>query len=247
MSPKKIEFFPPVIAHRGAPLLAPENTLHSFMSARKSGALWIEADVKLSADGIPMLMHDDTLERTTNGQGKVADMSWADMQTLDAGSWFSPEFSGAKVTSLTELLAFSCAAGMRLVLELKPSPGRTQATVMVALIEASKLWPDSLPPPLISSFDTDALMIAAQLHPDWPRSLLLNEWRGDWAELAVLTQASVISLKDELLTAERLSLLEKSPLPILAHTVNDPVRAKILMNSGIRAVYSDDAATLLKS
>jgi glycerophosphoryl diester phosphodiesterase len=246
MYSQKIQFLPPVVAHRGMPCCAPENTLESFIAARDAGTTWIETDVKLTADGIPVLMHDDTLDRTTSGRGPVANMTWAEMQKLDAGSWFSPAFSKTRVTSLEELVAFCTASKMRLILELKPSPGRTQATVMVALIEASKLWPEDAPPPVVSSFYTDALLIAAQLHPDWPRGLLLDEWRDDWIETALLTQASTVTMKDDLLTPQRLALLRDSPLPVLAYTVDDPARAKELMKNGIAAVYSDDVGRILK-
>jgi glycerophosphoryl diester phosphodiesterase len=247
MYQEKIEFIPPVVAHRGAPMRAPENSLESFVAAHEAGARWIETDVKLTSDGIPILMHDNTLDRTTTGHGPVAEMTWEKMQTLDAGSWFSPAFSKTRVMSLAEVVAFCAVSKTRLVLELKPSPGRTQATVMVALIESSKLWPEGAPPPVISSFYTDALMIAAQLQPDWPRGLLLDDWHDDWIEMAVLTQASTVTMKENILTPERLALLRGAPMPILAYTVNDPFRAKDLLNSGITAVYSDDVATLLKT
>lgn len=247
MTLPKIDFLPPIIAHRGTPNRVPENTLESFIAARNAGIMWIETDVKLTSDGVPILLHDDTLDRTTTGHGSVADMTWSRLQTLDAGGWFAPNFAGLRVTTLAEMLNFCVTSRLRLILELKPSPGRTQATVMVAMIEAAKLWPENLPPPLISSFDKDALMIAAQLHPDWPRGLLLREWSHDWIEEAVLTQASTVAFDDALLTPERLASLQDAPLPILAYTVNDPVRAKVLFDHGIRAVYSDDAPTLQKA
>jgi glycerophosphoryl diester phosphodiesterase len=246
MYSKTIEFIPPVIAHRGLPFHAPENTLESFIAARDAGAKWIETDVKLTADGIPVLMHDDTLDRTTSGHGPVSSMTWAKMQTLDAGSWFSPYFSKTRVTSLAELLAFCATSKMQLILELKPSPGRTQATVMVALIEAAKMWPEDMPPPMICSFDRDALMIAAQLQPDWPRGLFLEEWYDDWVEAAMLTQSSTVTMRVDLLTPERLALLRGAPLPILAYTINDSAQAKELLKNGIKAVYSDDAGALIK-
>ncbi|MFA5040561.1 MAG: glycerophosphodiester phosphodiesterase family protein [Bdellovibrionales bacterium] len=246
MSSLKVEFIPPFIAHRGAPKLAPENSLESFIVARDSGAKWIETDVKLTSDGIPILIHDETLDRTTNGQGLVSQTSWKTIQTLDAGSWFSPAFSNTRVTSLTEMLTFCSSSRMRLILELKPSPGRTQATVMVTLIEASKMWPENLAPPMIASFDVDSLVISAQLRPDWPRGLFFEKWENDWVEMAVITQATTITFKEDLLTPDRLEILRRSPVPILAYTVDDPARAKELMKNGIKAVFSDDVPALFK-
>jgi len=246
MTVPNIEFSPPVIAHRGAPVCAPENSLQAFIAARNAGAAWIETDVKLTADGIPVLIHDDTLDRTTSGKGPVAEMAWTEMQKLDAGAWFSPNFSGAKVTSLAELVAFCSSSKMRLLLELKPSPGRTQATVMVALIEAAKLWPEDMPPPIITSFSTDALLIAAQLHPGWPRGLLLDTWHDNWIEAVERTESSLVTIKEEFLTPERLISLRNATVPVLAYTVNDPVRAKELLRNGIKAIYSDDPGLILK-
>ena len=247
MALQKIDFFPPVIAHRGAPMRAPENTIESFVSARDAGVRWVETDVTLTSDGIPVLMHDETLDRTTNGHGPISEITWEKLQQLDAGSWFSPAFAGTRVMSLTELMAFCTAARMRLVLELKPSPGRTQATVMVTLIEASKLWPETKPPPMVGSFDVDALMIAAQLRPDWPRGLFLQEWRDDWIETAFLTQASTVTMRDDMLTPERLAMVRDAPFPLLAYTINDKARMKELLKNGVKAVYTDDAATLLNT
>ena len=134
---------------------------------------------------------------------------------------------------------------MRINLELKPCPGRTQVTTMVTLIEASRIWPDDLPPPLISSFDIDALTIAAQLHPEWPRGLLLDTWREDWQELANLTSASTIHLNEKLLSPARIEMLQRAQLPILAYTVNDPARAKELLRSGVTALFTDNPKELM--
>ena len=242
-----LDFLPPVIAHRGARNRAPENTLAAFKAAWEDGAKWIETDVKLTADGIAILMHDDDLDRTTDGKGPVADMSWAEVKKLDAGGWFSPSFKHEPVARLSDLLGFASKAQMRLNLELKPCPGRTRATVMVALIEAAKLWPETAPLPLISSFDVEALTIAAQLHPEWPRGLLLDEWRNDWRELAALVQAATIHLNANILTPERIALLRETKRPILAYTVNDAAQAKMLLQNGVSAVFSDNPGEILKA
>lgn len=247
MMKSKLDFIPPIIAHRGARIRAPENTMASFRAAREAGARWIETDVKLTSDGTVILMHDDTLDRTTDGRGSVADMPWADMQKLDAGSWFSPAFRGTRVATLADLLNFAREADMRVNLELKPCPGRTKATVMVALIEAAKLWPDEAPAPLISSFDIEALTIAAQLHPGWPRGLLIDEWRDDWRELMSLVQATTINVNADILTPERIAILREAERPILAYTVNDAAKAKALLQEGVRGIFSDDPAGLIRT
>jgi glycerophosphoryl diester phosphodiesterase len=242
-----LTFRPPVIAHRGARARAPENTLAAFQLAHEEGAVWIETDVKLTHDGVPILMHDDMLDRTTGGKGPVAGMAWADMQKLDAGSWFGAAYENERIPRLSEALEFVLAHNMRINLEIKPCPGRAQATTMVALIEAAKIWPKNKSPPLVSSFDSEALMIAAGLHPEWPRGLLLKEWREDWAQEARKTSTNTLHLNAKLLTKERLDMLMESRLPILAYTVNDPVRAKELLHWGVRAVFTDNPAELIKA
>jgi glycerophosphoryl diester phosphodiesterase len=234
-----LAFHPPLLAHRGASADAPENTLASIRLAREQGAAWVEFDVKLTHDGVPILMHDDTLERTTDGKGNVADTIWADIQKCDAGSWFNAHFKGEKVPHLADAVRAVLDCGLHLNLEIKPCPGRAKATAMVALIETAKLWPHDRPPPLISSFDEEALATAAQLHPEWPRSLACEEWRENWPNVARRFGASALTIDVNLLTPVRLSQLVQSGLAILPYTVNDAARAKELMAQGVTAVFCD--------
>jgi glycerophosphoryl diester phosphodiesterase len=246
MPSSRLDFTPPFIAHRGTRTRAPENTMPAFLAAHEAGAAWIETDVKLTADGVAILFHDDTLDRTTDGHGDVADAPWADIQKLDAGTWFDSGFRGTRVPLLADLLAFARVTGMRLNLEIKPCPGRAQATAMVTLMEVAKAWPVSMPPPLISSFDIDALMAAAQLHPDWPRGLLLDEWRPDWRELVERTGARTINVNADILTRDRIEDLCGSGLQLLCYTVNDPVVAGELLRAGVSALFCDDPAKMME-
>ena len=241
-----LSFLPPVIAHRGASTHAPENTMAAFRAAREQGALWIETDVKLTQDGVPILMHDETLERTTNGTGNIATKDWADIAALDAGSWFSSAFKGERIPPLTELVRFALDHHIQLNLELKPCPGRAQATALVTMIETAKLWPRTEAPPLISSFDLKALMDTAQIQPDWPRGLLLDIWRPDIPDLLRLIHARTLHIKEELLDDDRLAELRPLDIPLLAYTVNDGARARYLLQRGVKAVFSDNPASLLR-
>ena len=242
-----LTFALPVIAHRGASAHAPENTMAAFQRAHQDGALWIETDVKLSYDGAPLLMHDDTLDRTTNGKGAVADMKWGDIGKLDAGSWFDPAFGKEHVPHLAECVRYIVENDMRINLELKPCPGRARATSMVTLIEITKIWPEKALPPLISSFDIESLVIAANLHPECPRGLVLNTWQDNWSDLIGKVNAQSIHLEESVLTAERVALLKNSGLVVLAYVVNTPDRARELLSWGVSAVFSDDPAAVLKS
>ena len=175
---------PPLIAHRGASADAPENTMAAFRLAADSGVTWVEFDVKLTHDGVPILMHDDTLDRTTGGKGTVADTNWADIQTLDAGSWFDKRFKDERVPHLVDVLRLCLERNIRPMIEIKPCPGRAQATTMVTLIEATKIWPRDHTSPVVLSFDTEVLGIAAKFQPHWPRGYSFEEWRTDWREEA---------------------------------------------------------------
>jgi len=109
-----------VIAHRGFSGSYPENTLPAFQAAIAASASMIELDVALSADRRPIVIHDDTLERTTTGRGKVADLSLSDLRRLDAGSWFAPHFKGTRLPSLSQVLRLICRRSIHLNIEIKP-------------------------------------------------------------------------------------------------------------------------------
>src|SRR3990167_7450135 len=113
-------FLPPVIAHRGASAYAPENTLAAFRKAHDLGIQWIEFDVMLSADHVPIIFHDNLLDRTTNGRGEVGDFSFKALHELDAGAWFNPKFSGEHIPSLQDTVAFLRQTGMAANIEIKP-------------------------------------------------------------------------------------------------------------------------------
>src|SRR3989338_6345931 len=142
---------PIVFAHRGANRLAPENTLGAFKKAHALGANAVEFDVQLSSDLVPVVIHDDVLERTTNGQGFVADHSFAALKKLDAGLWFHPHFQGERVPSLAEVLEEIIPLGMMINIEIKPN--RLSVTTLVEkvrlLLEQFHCPPEQV---LLSSF-----------------------------------------------------------------------------------------------
>lgn len=245
--PSSLTFNPPLIAHRGDSANAPENTMAAFRLATESGAKWLEFDVHLTHDGVPVILHDDTLERTTNGKGKIADMLWADMQTLDAGSWFDKRFKDERIPVLTDVLRLALERDMRPMIEIKPCPGRAQATTMVTLMEATKIWPRDDVPPVILSFDSEVLGIASKFQPHWPRGFSFEGWREDWRDIANQVEASIVSVDAEHLSHERMEILTRSGQIILAYTVNDPARAQELLKHGVHALFCDDPKKLIKA
>ena len=236
---------PRVIGHRGAAALAPENTLAALRRAADLGVRMVEVDVKLTADGVPILMHDDMLDRTTDGAGPVRDASAADIARLDAGSWFGDAFAGEPVPTLGEALALAASRDLSINLEIKPCPGRAAETAAVALAEAGARWPADRPPPLISSFDGDALAAARRAAPDWPMAMLFGEPPEDWQAQADAVGAATIHVEAARTGDAVLAELTAAERPVLAYTVNDPTRARALWQAGVAAVFTDVPDLLL--
>jgi len=238
---------PKIIGHRGACGYAPENTIESIRTAAEIGVKWVELDVKLTRDGMPIIMHDDTLDRTTNGSGLVAETDYEDIQQLEAGSWFGDSFSGIKIPTLEEACAILIDLDMGLNLEIKPCPGREIETAETALDFLSRLWDDhdNL---LISSFSHVSLEAAMDVAEDWARGLLLDtEWPGNWRELAEYLQASTVNIDGRTCTREQVEDIADLGLPILAYTINDPQLARKLQGWGVDAMFSDVPDVLVES
>ena len=240
-NPKLSFRLPQVIGHRWAAGYAPENTLESIHPAADMGVEWVEFDVKLTKDSVPVLFHDDTLERTTNGSGPMAGISWAELQQLEGGSWFSPTFAGVKIPSLEDALDVVIARGLGLNIEIKPCPGREIETAEAALDVLASVWDDHARL-LISSFSHVSLETALDMAPDWNRGLLLeSEWPENWAELADYLKVTTLNIDGNACTrAQVREMLEISKRPLLAYTINDPDRARMLQEWGVSGFFSDE-------
>ena len=230
---------PKIIGHRGACGYAPENTLESIKTAHDMGIDWVELDVMLTRDLIPIIFHDDTLDRTTNGSGNVAYKDWEEIRHLEAGSWFSEGFAGVKIPSLEETLELLIDLNMGLNLEIKPTPGHEVETAEVALDYLSRVWDDH-DRLLISSFSHVSLETAQDMAQDWRRGLLLEtEWLPNWKELAEYLDASVININGNTCTREQVEEIIDFGKPILAYTINDARRARTLLSWGVDGVFTD--------
>lgn len=235
---------PRIIGHRGAAKHAPENTLAGIRMAASQGATWVEVDVKLTSDRIPILMHDDTLDRTTNRRGPVAALSLAEIRRVDAGRWFGPAFIGETVPTLVEALELVWALGMGINLEIKPCPGRAEETAGVALTLAGSLWPEGTPPPLVSSFDFAALEMARLVAPDWPLGYLIDRRRADWAEQADRVKAATIHVNARREDEKSVAAYLATGRPVLAYTVNSLAAAREVLSWGVTGVFTDTPQTL---
>src|SRR5688572_5512979 len=119
---------PRIIGHRGAAMVAPENTLESLREAKRQGATWVEVDIKLTSDNKLILLHDDLVDRTTSGQGAAAGMTLAALRALDAGAWKGEAWKGALIPTLEEAVKEIRALGLHCNFEIKPCPGREAET-----------------------------------------------------------------------------------------------------------------------
>lgn len=236
---------PRVIGHRGAAEAAPENTLAGFREAKRQGAGWVEFDVKLSADDRPFLLHDDNLERTSNGRGPARALNYDTLRGLDAGSWKAPHFAGEKMPLLAEALALFAQADLQFNLELKPCPGRARDTAVIVLDELKRLWPQGRAKPLVSSFVLECLEIARDQAPDFPRGLLLEEHPANWLDLARNLKVATVNIWDRAATPEWVAEIKAEGYGLLVYTVNDAVRAKQLFGWGVDGVFTDAPARIL--
>ncbi len=233
--------YPCWIAHRGAGQCAPENTLAAFRVGASHGWRMFECDAKLSADGVAFLLHDDTLERTTNGQGLGNAFPWSDLSRLDAGRWHSRTWSGEPPATLQAVARFCLDNGYHLNIEIKPGPGQARKTGVAVAGEAARLWaahPQALPP-LLSAFDPDALAGARDAAPTLPRGLLLDTLRPGWLDTACTLECSAVICEHRQWTAQAIQRARKAGPHTLAYTVNDRADALRLQAWGIDGLITD--------
>lgn len=223
---------PPVIGHRGAAAHAPENTLASFAKAAELGCRMVEFDVRLTRDGVPIVFHDDTLERRTDGFGPVGARNLAELKRLDAGQ-------GERIPTLDEVLTLCLGHCLAVNIEIKPDRGAERATALAALHAAGRLWPSDRPSPLVSSFSAIALAAAAEAAPAWPRGMLVERVPADWRARAERLGCRAIHAHHRWLSASRAAAIRAAGYALLAYTVNTPTRATVLWTRGVVAVFSD--------
>ena len=220
------------IAHRGGGSLAPENTLVGIRMAARLGYRAVEFDVMLSADGTPLLIHDETLERTTNGAGQVCDTPDAVLFSLDAGN-------GERLPRFAEAAALCRELGLLANVEIKPATGHEVATAEVVARLTAELWRGADVQPLLSSFSLAALEVARDLAPEIRRGVLFEQPPANWrAELRRLGAVS-LHCDADLLDDEVLAEARAYDIPVLCYTVNSEKQAKMLFARGVSALFTD--------
>jgi len=246
-SDRRAVALPRVIGHRGAAGAAPENTLAAIRKAKELGASWIEFDVKLTGDGHPILFHDDRLERTTDGHGLVAATTLAEIQHLDAGAWFSPAFRGERVPTFEDVLAFCIELGLGINVEIKPCRRREADTAKAAVGALLRLWPKSLPAPVVSSFAPECLRVARELAPALPRGYLAGRLPRDWQGMMARYDCTTLHLDQRWLSARHRTAVVAAGVPLVLYTVNDGERARRHLEAGVTAVITDHIGRILGS
>jgi glycerophosphoryl diester phosphodiesterase len=231
--------YPLWIAHRGAGKLAPENTLAAFRLGASHGYRAFECDVKLSADGVPFLLHDATLERTSSGTGTAAHLSWSELSRLDAGCWHGRGFAGEPLPTLDGMAAYCIRNGFALNIEIKPTPGDEAQTGRIVAAEALRLWADEPVQPLLSSFQPEALKAARDAAPSLPRALLIDTLRDGWFEQAQALACVAVVTNFRIMDASLIARLRAANLRALVYTVNDAAEARRLVALGIDGIITD--------
>lgn len=236
--------YPRWIAHRGAGTRAPENTLAAFRLGRELGFRMFECDARLSADGVPFLLHDNTLDRTTSGRGAAGRKPWAELAGLDAGAWHSAAHAGEALPRLEQILHFCLEHALLLNVEIKPTPGTEARTTAVVAGMVLALWPRTAVPPLLSSFSAQALHAARQTAPELPRALVFEAPPADWLEQTQRLQCVAVACKHTRWTESRVQEATTAGLRTLAWTVNTPRAAQRLIAWGVDSLFTDNPLLL---
>jgi glycerophosphoryl diester phosphodiesterase len=203
------------------------------------GVAWVEFDVRLTSDGRCILLHDDTLDRTTSGSGPAAALTFEEIRRLDAGAWFAADFVGQRVPSLEETIDLLAELKVSAVIELKPHAGAEAATGQTAALVVAERWPAHLEPPLISSFKPSALAAVRATAPQLSRALLVGAVPRDWQRQIEALDCIALHADQRRLDAPTVASIREADMPLFAYTVNLAKRAAELFSWGVNAIFSD--------
>jgi len=232
-----------LFAHRGVSAHYPENTKAAFYAASKLPIAGIELDVHVTADGEVVVIHDETIDRTSNGSGYVKDLTLQQLRSYDYGSWFADEYNGESIPTLGEVLEIFVATHHRINIELKTDIFPYEGIEALVLKEIAKHQITERV--IISSFNHESLQTVSQMAPYIETAALFAEVLVDFTTYTASIPADAIHVS--LLTAFRKSIgvaLEQQAM-IRVYTVNDPEYAKQLKQLGIQAVFTDDPEAIL--
>lgn len=244
-----------ILGHRGASNLAPENTAASFRAALAHGADGIETDVRLSVDGVPFLLHDPTLDRTTDAAARglpahtrAETLPWQVLSQLDAGSWFSPQYAGEHLVALADLPE---VVGTGLIdLEVKTPTDHSTDHVVEALTRefAGPQWRDPISQGRVILTSFDPLILERAIEQIAVPVGLLTEGAPSPGDLATAREAGIRAVLPghAAITPEFSEACQRAGVELWTWTVNDPARFRDLEALGVRAICTDDPAAMAR-
>ncbi len=230
---------PQIIGHRGACHYSPENTKASIELAAKQGAKWVEVDLQLTQDNNIAIIHNPTVNKCTNGKGKVIKMDFAEIAKLDAGSWHSEQYAGQRVLSLEQLLKLVIRLKINVNLEIKSNVGLNEETASIAVKAVKAIWPKDRPLPLFSSYSLTAIETVKEHYPKAPRAMIVGEWNQFVKRAIVDLDCSSINVDRRLITPQRLACMHETGKPVIIHTVNGLASAVKFIEMGVDGLFTD--------
>ncbi|GAB3487852.1 glycerophosphoryl diester phosphodiesterase [Marinomonas epiphytica] len=228
-----------VMGHRGAAMLAPENTLSSIKAAAQAGVKWVEIDVSVIAQGDLVIFHDTLLDRCTNGQGNTRAASLDYIESLDAGSWFSDDFSGEQVPTLKAALECIQALGLGLNLEIKHDGEDVESIVPSVMAMLKEHWQDN-EKLMISSFNHQALVMCLEMDDSRHLAQLYEGVPENWQTELEAIQAYSLNCQYDLLTQEQAESIKQAGYKLLCYTANTQEAVSHHWQWGMDAVITDD-------
>lgn len=243
------EYRPMSVAHRGHSIAYPENTLEAYRKAIELGVEMIECDVNITRDGMLVMMHDSTLDRTTNGSGRVSELTWEEIQRLDAGGKFNPEFAGARIPSTEETLLLYKEAGIFSCIEVKGANADEANRIALGLVELF-VKHELLDTTFMSSYTHDAVHLAQSKCPE----LLTATERlpddappdpSDALRQAKSFNAPVLQHQYSFLDADTVRVLHENNIAVWAWATTDEPSMLTSIDLGVDALMGDDVALMM--
>lgn len=231
-----------IIAHRGAAALAPENTLAAFRISLSQRVDFVETDVQLTADGVPVLMHDPKLDRTTNGTGALAEHSFDQVRSLDAGGWFSSEFAGEPVPTLEEFVELLAPTVTNAFVELKGPWPADKIGEVVELLREQRLAKRLV----LTSFEREALEVVRDIAPEFAVVLLTRDLDAATIDYAIDLQVSAVCARDKLFAdhPDSITQFHEAGIGVIAYTLNTKKQWRKAQKLGVDFYVTDDPPAL---
>ena len=248
MTQKKTLKLPKLIGHRGVKDLCPENTLESIAMALELGLTFVEIDVKISKDKLPILLHDDTLDRTTNGNGLVIDYDYENIRKLDAGKFFYKKNTNIFVPKLEDTLNLCINNNVNLNIELKPNKNFEKENTLQIYELTKNIHQIDI---FFSSFDMNSILEISKLYPQSFRSFLLDDFKeyniDDLINLSINNDLKICGLNIDLVSTDIIKKIKESNMSITVYSDKNInlSKANEIFSLGVDSIFIDNPRDLL--